>query len=391
MPQLPPAELPPPPTAALVQSEALVAKIVASIRRNGGAIGFDTFMEAALYEPGYAAGDFVTAPELSPLFGRCIARELAGWLKEHPYWELVEVGAGSGSLAAAVLTRLSEAGETQPSALKSYSILERSADLRERQRHTLVSAIGEQAVERQVRWLDDLPPTGFKGVILGNELLDALPAKLFEVMGGGFVELCVTERGGALDFTTRAPDSEFAAQLEALQRDLLWELSPGYRSELGLAAQAWIRTVAERMQEGVVLLFDYGYPRGEYYHEQRRQGTLRCYYRHRVHENPFIYPGLQDISVHVDFSALARAAVDSGLHLAGFTSQAAFLLATGLLEFAQELEPGTPQQVALSHRLRQLMMPGEMGEAVKAVAFTRSVRPVMLGFSELDYSPRLGL
>ncbi len=255
----------------------------------------------------------------------------------------------------------------------------------------MVTELGEDGVAGRVSWLDDLPPPGFKGVILANELLDALPAKLFEVTAEGFVERCVEERDGTLAFSVRAPGDLFAAELDALRRDLPWTLARGYRSEFSQAAPAWIRTVAERMQEGVMLLFDYGYPRREYYHEQRSGGTLRCYYRHRAHENPFLYPGLQDISVHVDFTAIAKAAVDCGLQVAGFTSQAAFLLATGLLEFAQELDPGTPEQVAASRQLRQLMMPGEMGEAVKVIALTKRVQPGLLGFQELDYRPRLGL
>ncbi|MGI9333598.1 MAG: class I SAM-dependent methyltransferase [Gammaproteobacteria bacterium] len=387
------------------------------IEEAGGSISFERFMEAALYTPrlGYysagsskfaAAGDFVTAPTLSPLFSGCVARQIERLLRAMGCSSVLEIGAGTGDMAAVVAQALAELGTP----CTGYRILERSADLIERQQARLEGAGHGLTIE----WLDALPEPGFQGVVVANELLDALSVARFELDAGERFEWHVElDRRGAFAWARRPPGPELARQLGALVDELRagpWancESTPWleaaaplrvpYTSEIGIAACAWVAELATRLTKGALLLFDYGYARQEYYHSQRRAGTLRCHYRHRAFDDPLWRPGLCDISAHVDFTAVARAGVAGGLALAGFASQADFLLSTGLLDEAARSRPDSPEFAELTGQIKRLTLPGEMGEAVKVMALTRGLEAgegsesALRGLRARDRRGRLGV
>jgi SAM-dependent MidA family methyltransferase len=389
--------LPQPDADARQASKALGLRLLARITEEGGWIGFDRFMAGALYEPGLGYytggsrrfgrdGDFVTAPEISPLFGACVAGQCARWFETLGTRRIVEFGAGTGQLAAQVLNALARDGITDV----DYHIVELSAPLRQLQRHTLETLAPELAP--RVRWLDALPDT-IEAVVLGNELIDAMPVRLFVLHEGKVFERGVggmpTDAPGALGaepfsspfrFVDRPADPDFAARvLDALaasgwadEGDPFAAWTGGYQSELGEQGPAWLASVGERLARGVILLFDYGFPAAEYYHPQRVGGTLACHYRHRVHYDPLILPGLQDLTAHVDFSALARAAASVGLECIGYSSQGSFLLGAGLLDhLAAGPEPGSPAYLRQAQAVGRLVSEAEMGELFKAIAFAR--------------------
>jgi len=395
-----------PSAQALADSRELVRRIGTEIDAAGGWIGFDRYMQRALYEPGLgyytgpnrvfgAEGDFVTAPEMSSLFGRCIATQCAQWLDGSG--EILEFGAGSGALAAQLLSALRDAGALP----RSYAIVELSATLRERQR-TTIAAAGEELPAR-VRWLDELPQR-IEGVVLANEVLDAMPVRVFRSAGGEVYERGVSRADGeSLGWSERVADPRFAARVCARLRDAWGARADdargfeseapapagsephSYVSELGEQAEAWIATVGSRLARGAMLLIDYGFPRHEFYHPQRDQGTLRCHFRHRAHDDPFLWPGLQDITAHVDFTAVAEAAERAGLDALGFASQARFLLDCGLLEACvaiprDDLVSWTRETQAV----QRLLSEAEMGELFKAIAFGRGVPDDAVGFRTRD-------
>ncbi len=386
-------ELPEPDAGDRQSSAELSDQIRATIRAAGGSIGFDSYMEQALYTPGLGyyssartrfgpGGDFVTAPEISSLFSRCLACQAVEVFAVlgSDQRQILEVGAGSGTMARDVISTLESQGEP----VDAYFILERSAGARHQQRRTL------GPLAERVQWLDDFPQSGFRGLVTGNEFLDALPAVRFVMTGSGPEELRVAYRDEAFRWQPGA----FAAgrtvtDLEGLIT-AVDDLPVGYVSEYAPAQAAWIWTLAGCLRAGVLLIFDYGYPRCEFYHPQRRRGTLACYYRHRMHEDPFRYPGLQDISVHVDFTAIAEAAVDAGLYLSGYTSQANFLLAGGLLDIAAQAAPESVRDQALQSReIQRLTLPSQLGEAVKVMAMSPDPDMVLSGFAGRDLSARL--
>jgi len=383
-------DLPEPPAEALAHSRRLQARIREEIEAAGGSIGFDRYMELALYAPAlgyYSAGarkigtdgDFITAPELSPLFSRCVARQAAQVLDALGGGTILELGAGSGRMAADILAELA-ALDLLP---VRYLVLEPSGELRQRQQATLAERCPAQA--SRVEWLDSLPAEPVEGVILGNEVVDALPVKRFR-HHGGWQELCVT--AGAEGFAWRA-EAAGEALVRALETSLP-ALPDDYESEIDLNLPAWMTAVTGALARGMVLLTDYGLPRAAYYHPQRDRGTLICHYRHRAHEDPFLYPGLQDITAWVDFSALADAGTAAGLALAGYTTQAHFLLAGGLEPMAAEVDPAdTRAQTELSRQIKLLTLPSEMGERFKAMAFTRGDVPVPDGFGLRDLTHTL--
>ncbi|TAK90666.1 MAG: class I SAM-dependent methyltransferase [Burkholderiaceae bacterium] len=368
-----PAQLPVPDASALAHSQQLQKILLQRIEAAGGWMGFDTYMETALYEPGLGyysggatkfgpAGDFVTAPELSPLFGATLARPIADWLRASAS-QVLEFGAGSGALAAQLLNALG----SQDCAPEQYFILELSGTLRARQQETL-ARVAPQWAER-VRWLDALPEN-FDGVMLGNEVLDAMPVRLFVKHEGLIRERGVASHRGQCVFADAPADAALGAQITALETHLGGALPDGYVSEVCPAASAFIASVAACLQRGVVLLIDYGFPAREYYHPQRTQGTLMCHYRHHAHGDPFLYPGLQDITAHVDFSALAHAAHDAGLTLLGYTSQARALINAGITELAANLDRNDLATFLPAARgLQTLMAESEMGELFKMIAF----------------------
>ncbi len=384
-------ELPPPSAEALAHSERLAAQIREVIAAAGGRLGFDRFMELALYAPGlgyYSAGsrkfgedgDFVTAPELSSLFSRCLARQCHEILSGLKGGDILEFGAGSGVMAADILAELEQL-QCLP---ERYFILELSAELRARQQET----IGQQVshlVERVV-WLDNLPPVGFRGVVLANEVLDAMPVHRFRIQAGKPRELYVVLEGDGFALSEEEPGEELAAALARLPQ---LEFADGYESEINLRAEDWVHSLGDFLEQGVVLLIDYGFPRREYYHPQRSRGTLMCHYRHRAHDNALLLPGLQDITAHVDFTAVAEAALEAGLSVRGYTSQANFLLANGLTELLNEAQGDVRQQLSQAAQVKRLTMPGEMGELFKVMALTRGWDRPLQGFALRDERGRL--
>lgn len=389
--------LPVPDREALAISQELSTRIAAEIARHGGWLSFARYMEMALYEPGLgyysnpgqvfgAAGDFVTAPELTPLFGATLARQVSPWLKDPALagsgQVVLEVGGGSGMLAAQLLNALDNVGHHEV----RYLILELSAERREHQRQTLKS-LAPGLMDR-VGWLDTFPES-FAGVVVANELLDAMPVQLFEWQAdaeAALQEMGVTWVDGQFAWAPRPADAVLTETVTALRNRLgpegaQWH-SP-YRSEICPAQQAWMRTLADCMTAGVVMLLDYGFAAPEYYHPQRDQGTLMCHYRHRSHADPFLWPGLSDITAHVDFTALARAATAEGFSLVGYTSMAAFLLNAGLLDELADL-PREPESFwfAQAQAVQQLISEAEMGELFKVIAFEKNLREAVsvLGF-----------
>lgn len=389
--------LPVPDREALAISQELSTRIAAEIARHGGWLSFARYMEMALYEPGLgyysnpgqvfgAAGDFVTAPELTPLFGATLARQVSPWLKDPALvgsgQVVLEVGGGSGMLAAQLLNALDNVGNHEV----RYLILELSAERREHQRQTLKS-LAPGLMDR-VGWLETFPES-FAGVVVANELLDAMPVQLFEWQADAEVELQemgVTWVDGQFAWAPRPADTVLTETVAALRNRLgpegaQWH-SP-YRSEICPAQRAWMRTLADCMTAGVVMLLDYGFAAPEYYHPQRDQGTLMCHYRHRSHADPFLWPGLSDITAHVDFTALARAATAEGFSLVGYTSMAAFLLNAGLLDELADL-PREPESFwfAQAQAVQQLISEAEMGELFKVIAFEKNLREAasVLGF-----------
>jgi SAM-dependent MidA family methyltransferase len=369
------------------QSAAVRKLLRAQIEAAGGAVSFERFMETVLYAPGLgyysagarkfgAGGDFVTAPEISELFGRCVARQCAQVLRTAG-GDILEIGAGTGRLAGTLLQALAEGG-TLP---ERYAILEVSADLANRQREYLQML--PAALRERVVWLDRLPRAPLRGVILANEVLDALPCSRIVVRGGVLHELAVAIEGDDLvEREQQAPESLQQAW-SSIVRGLPMPLPDGYRSEVCLRVDSWIAGVGACLERGLFLLFDYGLPRSHYYHPQRVDGTLRCHFKQRAHSNPFVNVGVQDITAWVDFTRVAEAAVAADLEVLGFVTQAAFLLAMGIEDMAAE--SGTIlERVQRAGEARKLLLPGEMGEAFKVMALGRGCESPLTGFSLQD-------
>ena len=369
--------------------ERMHALVRAEVEARGEPIPFSRYMEIALHAPGlgyYRAGwptfgdrgDFVTAPEISPLFGRTVARQVEQALSLAGARDVIEFGAGTGAMAAQILAELA------PRVGIRYRILEPGGALAARQRETIV-ALAPRALSA-VHWIDALPASGFRGVVLANEVVDALPVERFEVVADGVSMHCVGFEAGRPVWCSRPADPGLAEAVESIRREIGHELPIGYVSEVGPVRDAWVASVAERIERGLLLLMDYGFPRRELYHPDRSDGTLRCHFQHRAHDDPLVLCGLQDITAHVDFTALAKAA---GLDVAGFTTQSEFLLGCGLLDPVSHLEPGSPEFVRLTARIKRITLPGEMGEAVKVMALTRGIEAPLIGFSGRDHRARL--
>ena len=393
------------PTAAAEHSARLRDHIAAEIQAAGGWLSFERFMDLALYAPGLgyysggaaklgAGGDFTTAPEVSRLFGACMAVQCAEVLREASAGTVLEIGAGSGRLAADLLARL----ETLDQLPENYWILEVSADLRQRQREHLEKRL-PQLIHR-VHWLDRPPEESFDGVILANEVLDALPVARFRWRLEKVEELGVKIRGGARGRAqgggpAGAPVLEFewgarpanAAMLNAC-RELAAAGGPwddGYVSEYCPRLGAWTRAVTQSLRSGAVFWFDYGLPRAQYYLPERHDGTLVCHFRQRLSDDPFANIGLQDITAWVDFTRVAEASREAGFELAGFTTQAHFLAGLNIDQEMQLAAGGDANHFArLANQARQLMMPGEMGERFKAMAWLRGLDLPLSGFALLD-------
>ncbi len=380
--------LPTPEPDAAAHSARVVAHLRAAIAGAGGWLSFARYMELALYAPGlgyYAAGatkfgtggDFTTAPELSQLFGRSLARQVGQVLGETG-GDVLEFGAGSGKLAADLLLELERLG-TLPG---RYLILELSGDLKARQFDTLAARAPHLA--ERVRWLQELPPR-FSGVMLGNELLDAMPVHIVVRRAGALLERGVVATESGFAWSERPCES--AALIE--RADQL-ALPDGYLTEINLAAPAFVASLAEGLERGMVLLIDYGFGRSEYYHPQRAGGTLMCHYRHHAHDDPFLWPGLQDITAHVDFSAIAEAGTHAGLELLGYATQANFLINCGITALLGEVSPAdATAYLPLANQAQRLLSPAEMGELFKAIALGKGVEIPLIGFARGDQRHRL--
>lgn len=364
------------------------ALIRARIEAEQGWIPFDVFMELALYAPGLgyysaggaklgAAGDFTTAPEVSDLFSQCVARQAAQVLASTG-GSILELGAGTGRMAAVVLQALADE-RVLP---ERYAILEVSADLRERQQQRIQMLPPE--FRERVIWLDRLPEKPMAGVVLANEVLDALPCERFVVRGEEVMELGVALDAGGSFVEREARASEvLAAEVRRVGASLAGGFSGSYRSELSTRVAPWIAGIAACLERGAMLLFDYGLPRAHYYHPRRDGGTLRCHLRQRAHDDPLINVGVQDITAWVDFTRVAEAADEAGLGVSGFTTQAAFLMGTGIDELMAR-DMGVVARAKLASEARQLMMPGEMGEIFKAMVLTRDLDAELGGFAIQD-------
>ena len=381
-------------------SRSLAGLIRAQLAAAGGWLSFERFMELALYAPGlgyYSAGsvkigvggDFVTAPEVSDLFNRCVARQCAEILTATG-GEILELGAGTGRMAATVLTALASQGVLP----QRYAILEVSADLAARQRARLAQ-LPPQLRERVV-WLERLPETPLRGVMLANEVADALPCRRFTWRDGAVRELGVALAeaaavggnaacGEEISFREQcaAADAALVRACEGLLASLEGELPEGYVSEVCLRVEPWVATLGKCLERGALLLSDYGLPRRHYYHRERIAGTLRCHFKHRAHDDPYINLGVQDMTAWVDFTRVAEAALAAGLTVSGFATQTAFLLASGLDGFVAEAADGI-ERARLAGEARRLLMPEEMGEAFKFMALTRGYDSPLSGFALQD-------
>ena len=379
------SSLPLPSPEAQTHSDQLCKLIRHDIALQGGWIPFSRFMELALYAPGLgyysagarklgSAGDFVTAPEISALFGRALARQIIEiFAQSSPH--ILELGAGSGKLAVDILSEL----HRQNRLPERYDILEVSADLRARQK-TLLEERLPHLVNR-VHWLNT-PPDNISGVVIANEVLDALPVHLVRWTDTRIMERGVTHSGSAFEWQERLPQIPALHQLAQhinVPDDTL--------SEISLAARGLVKTLSSRLHQGVLLFIDYGFGAREYYHPQRSCGTLMCHYRHHAHDDPFFLPGLQDITSHVDFTAVAEAAIDAELHLYGYTTQAHFLVNCGITDLLAETDPKNAlDYLPLSAQLQKLTSPAEMGDLFKVIALGKDMATPLCGFMSGDKS-----
>jgi len=376
-------DLPLPDDDALAHSNQLAALLRDEIQSSGGAMPFSRFMELSLYAPGWgyysagaskfgASGDFVTAPELGPLFAATVSGALAPVLQQlGPQARVLEVGGGSGAFAEITLKRLLEL-DALP---ERYAILEPSADLRERQRERLGRTLIPPVFDL-VEWVDGPFPDDWDGVVFANEVIDALPTPRFLMRGGEIYEETVSlDADGAFVRGEQQADALLAPAVRHLERYLEAPFAEGYRSEVLPQLPYWIQAVAGGLQRGAMLFVDYGYPRREYYQPQRSDGTLRAFYRHRTHQDLYRWPGLQDLTASVDFTALAEAGTGAGFDLAGYCSQASFLLGNGLDQLLAQVETRTDEvgRMRLREQVKRLTLPSEMGERFQVMGFSRDV------------------
>lgn len=392
-------DLPAPGADEIAHSEQLQQLINAEIAAQG-ALPFSRFMELCLYAPGlgyYSAGktkfgrdgDFITAPELGPLFARCVAANVVGMLRSlGPDADFVELGGGSGAFARDALLAFAEAG-TVP---RRYAILEPSADLRQRQRERLHGELPPELASR-VDWLERPPERVWTGVLFANEVIDALPTTRFAMLEGEVFEEHVDLVDGVHVIEDRPADALVSAAVRHVEKDLGTPLAHGYRSEILPQLPYWMQAVLGTLDEGAALFVDYGYERGDYYLPQRSDGTLLCHYRHRVHASPLILPGLQDITASVDFTALAEAGNRAGFGVAGYASQASFLLSGGLPEQfgAAYAEADETARYQLAQQVKMLTLPGQMGDRFQMMLLARNIDPQALPAALVDDPQRARL
>lgn len=389
--------LPEPSAEAKAHSLFLHKRIAKAINRQGS-LPFSKFMEMALYTPelGYYSGalkkfgekgDFITAPEVSSIFSRCLARQSSQVLSQLKDPNIVEFGAGQGTMAKDILLELAELG--QP--LTRYYIVELSADLKQRQQENLKQNLAPELFSKVV-WLDELPTQGISAVVLANEVLDAMPFERLRIEPDSAKQAFVNYDNDKQQFIwDYQPITE--KSLRSFSNQLIKHIGDvselGYETEINLNILPWLKSLDTMLDEGVILLIDYGYSRNEYYQPARVMGTLRCHYQHRAHSNPFYYPGLQDITAHVDFTAVAENAYESGFKVAGYTTQAHFLMASGLLEMSADPTADIDQQVRIAQQIKTLTLPDEMGENFKVIGLSKNFDGNLMGFSIRDLRHQL--
>ncbi len=385
------SNLPLPSEEAQIQSRRLADRIRDEIARAGGWISFSRYMEMALYSPGLgyygggarkfgSGGDFVTAPEVTPLFGQALAAQTAQVMQASDSW-IVEIGAGTGILAADILQEL-ERLEKLPA---QYAILELSGEMRDRQRQTIEQQIPHLA--GRITWLQQLP-VHFSGVVIANEVLDAMPVQVVVRNEKGWWERGVEWGDDGFRWKDRSVQASLDEVLQTL--DLPYCGSGEYVTEVNPAARAWMAAWADALDAGALLAVDYGYPRPEYYSAARAHGTLQCFYRHHAHHDPFFWPGLNDITASVDFTAMAESAFDAGMEIYGYTSQGQFLLNCGILQkLALCGDPGSPGYIRAAKAVEKLTGPHEMGEIFKVLAVGKRIPSSLLGFTTGDRLHRL--
>jgi SAM-dependent MidA family methyltransferase len=385
----PQAEVPEPGPDEAAHSACLIERIRAEIEDSAGWISFARYMDMALYSPGLGyysagaqklgpAGDFVTAPEVAPVFSRCLATQCTEILQELGGGDLLELGAGSGIMAATMLEEFGQLG-VRPA---RYRILDVSADLRQRQRATLLDKVPEQV--ESVEWLDAMPES-VSGVVIANEVIDAMPVERFVIRGGRVNSLGVSWHFGRLDWAETRAGELLEMAVRAIEESVGETLPEGYTSEVNIGLEPWLTSLGRSIERGVLLFVDYGLPRRAFYAPERRTGTLLCHYRHRFHDDPFLNPGLQDITAWVDFTAVADAAEKAGLSLAGFTTQAHFLIGNDIEHYLSDVSQlELPQRLNLSRQAMVLTLPGEMGERFKVMALAKEYDSPLRGFSVRD-------
>jgi len=383
------SRLPRPDDDSLAHCKKVSESIRQAIDEAGGSISFAQFMHLALYSPGLgyynvgttkfgATGDFVTAPELSPLFGRVVARQCASILKQLGKGKILELGAGSGRLAVEILRKLTDL-KSPP---ERYLILEISADLKARQEELISEELPD--LLPSVEWLSKLPEK-FAGVVIANEVADALPVERFERTDAAVLQMHVTANETGFDWCRKPAPEILAIAVEKIETDFGEALPQGYQSEVSLGLPDWIGQIAKCLDKGLVLLFDYGVSRREYYSSERNQGWLRCHFRHHAHNEPLIYPGIQDLTTWVDFTAVAESAVDHGLDVAGYVTQAQFLINGGLKdELAGVADLPVADQLELSRQVKLLTLPSEMGENFKCIGLGCGDLTGVTAFSSAD-------
>ena len=388
-------ELPQPESAALDHSAQLKHIIRNTIAAKSGWIDFSEYMQLALYTPslGYYSGclqkfgehgDFITAPEVSPLFGQCLANPLAQIIKSMPAPHIIEFGAGSGKLAAEVLAQLA----LLKALPEQYLIVELSAELQQRQSQTIMQRVPQ--LHPLVVWLQSLPENPVNAVVLANEVLDAMPVTRFIKQQGKFFPLGVACNGDNLSLALGEFNAELNQHVTAIENTLDHEFCDGYVSEINLNISPWVKSVSAVLNQGAVFLLDYGYARSEYYLPERSMGTLMCYFRHRAFDDPLHLPGLQDITAFIDFTALAEAAQSAQLDVQGFTSQAHFLMDCGLPQLLeQKLGDDQRQNLMWIQQMKTLTLPSEMGERFKVMLLNKNIDVDIPGFGLQDMRYRL--
>lgn len=392
------ATLPEPSQEQVAHSQQLQQVIKAAIAEQGGQTGFDQYMAMALYQPGlgyYAAGaqkfgeagDFITSPEVSPLFAQSLARQVKQVFVELNQPVLIEFGAGSGILAADLLLEL-EALNALPEA---YWIIELSAELQQRQQQSVQKYCAHLA--DKVVWLQQLPEQPVNAVVIANEVLDAMPVVCFEKQLGELYQRTICNDGDQFAWGQKIADEQLRSAITEIEASIDRPLAENYRSEFNPSVSPWLKSLNEIIDKGLVLLIDYGYDASQYYSEERNMGTLMCYYRHRAHDDVFFYPGLQDITAFVDFTAVAEAALKADFEVMGYTTQAQFLFGAGLPEIFEnkmaDCSDDVKKQMHLSQQVKTLTLPGEMGEKFKVMALGRDIEPGLIGFSIADFRSRL--